>query len=54
MNVVSGRVGPLSVNVDTVIEIGTNQMEEFEKKLPQGFYNKIEKQVQAMAIVKSQ
>jgi len=41
INVVNGMIGPAFVNVDEVIDIGRRQMKEFERKLPDGFYDSI-------------
>ena len=41
INVVNGTIGPSSVCVDKAIEVGTRQMKEFERKLPDGFYESI-------------
>lgn len=37
------------MNVDKAIDIGTRQMEEFERKLPEGFY---QMKVETMAVTK--
>ncbi len=52
VNIVSGRVGPESVNVHNAIEIGTLQLQEFESSLPAGFNNAINKRVETMAVTK--
>ena len=52
INVVNGMIGPSSVNVDETIDIGTRQMEEFESKLPDGFYDSIPMNVETMAVTK--
>ena len=52
INVVNGMIGPSSVNVDEAIDIGTRQMEEFERKLPDGFYDSIPMKVETMAVTK--
>ena len=52
INVVNGMIGPPSVNVDKTIDIGTRQMEEFERKLPDSFYESISKKIETMAITK--
>ncbi len=31
LNIVTGRIAPESVNVDQALELGTNQMKEFEE-----------------------
>ena len=52
INVVNGMIGPSSVSVDKVIEVGTRQMKEFERKLPDGFYESIQMKIEAMAATK--
>ena len=52
INVVNRMIGPSSVNVDETIDIGTRQMEEFESKLPDGFYDSIPMNVETMAVTK--
>ena len=41
INVVTRRIAPASVNVDKAIEIGTRELEQFERELPQGFKKSI-------------
>jgi len=53
INVVNGMIGPPSVNVDETIDIGTRQMEEFKRKLPDGFYSILMK-FETMAVTGSQ
>lgn len=38
INVAKGMIGPPSVNIDKAIDIGTQQIKEFERKLLDGFY----------------
>ena len=52
INVVTQRIAPGSVNVDKAIEIGTRELEQFERKLPQGFYDTIPKRVATIAVKK--
>lgn len=52
VNIVSGRVAPVSVNVDKTVAIGTKQMEEFEGSWPDGFYNPISKKTVTMQVTK--
>ena len=52
VNIVSGRVAPVSVNVDKTVTIGTKQMEEFEGAWPDGFYNPISKKTVTMQVTK--
>ena len=49
INVVNGMIGPSSVNVDKTIDIGIRQMKDFEKNLPDGFYDSIPMKVVTMA-----
>ena len=49
VNVVNGRIAPESVNVDRAVEIGAQQMGEFEQKLPG---DTISKKVQTMDVMK--
>lgn len=48
----NGFIVPPSVNVDNTVEIGTRQLEEFESKLPGGFYDVIPKKIETMAVTK--
>ena len=41
INVVTKRIASPSVNVDKVLDIGTRQVNEVERKLPDGFYDTI-------------
>ena len=52
INVVTGRIAPSSVNIDKVLDISTRQMNEFERKLPDGCYDTIKKEVETMAVTK--
>jgi hypothetical protein len=52
VNVVNGRIAPASVNVDKAIDIGTTQMNEFERKLTGGFYDTISMKVETMTVMK--
>ena len=52
INIVNGMIGPSSVNVDKAIDIGTRQMKEFERKLPDNFYESIPMKVMTMAATK--
>jgi len=52
INVVNRMIDPASVNVDKAIDIGTRQMEEFERKLSDGFYDSIAMKVKTMAVTK--
>jgi len=50
--IMNGMIGPSSVNVDETIDIGTRQMEEFESKLPDGFYDSVPMNAETMAMTK--
>ncbi len=52
VDIVSGRVGPASVNVHNSVEIGSAQMNEFESSWPVGFNGTIQKKVVTMAVTK--
>ena len=52
INIVNGMIGPSSVNIDKAIDIGTRQMKEFERKLPDNFYESIPMKVTTMAATK--
>ena len=52
INIISGRVGPPSLNVHNAVAIGTAQMQEFENAWPEGFYNVISQRVITMAATK--
>ena len=47
--IVSGKLAAESVNVQNVLHIGKDCMQAYEKKLPQGFYDKISSSVVTMA-----
>ena len=48
VNVVSGQIGSTEVNVHNAVTIGTEQMEVFESRLPQGLYETTTKRVVTM------
>lgn len=48
----NGKLAPPSVNVERAVEIGTLQMNGFQKSLPKGYYESIEKKVHTMAETK--
>ena len=52
VNIVSGRVAPVVVNVDNAFEIGTAQMIETENTWPAGFYGPISKKVTTMEVTR--
>ena len=52
VNVASGSLAPPSVNVDKAISIAEKQVAEFERLLPQGYWNTIEKRVTTMAVMR--
>ena len=41
INIVSGKIAPIKVNVDNVVAIGEELMTNFEESLPKGFYQAI-------------
>ena len=45
VNVVSGQIGSTEVNVQNAVTIGTEQMKDFESRLPRGLYETITKKV---------
>ena len=45
INIVTGKVAPESVNVDRSVQIGTQQMREYEASWPDGFHKPLAKQV---------
>ena len=47
--IVSGKIAPASVNVDSAVKIGKEMLEQFEKSWPEGFYSTISKKVETMA-----
>ena len=49
VNIVSGKIAPASVNIDSAVKIGEEMLEEFEKSWPEGFYSTISKKVETMA-----
>ena len=52
VNVVNGSLAPSQVNVDQAIIIGHSQLIDFEKSLPTGFWESIQKNVKTMAVTK--
>ena len=49
LNIVSGQVANVGVNVDNSVEIGKSMMTEFETSWPEGFYTSISKRVATFA-----
>ena len=49
INIVSGKIAPIKVNVDNVVAIGEELMKNFEESLPKGFYQAISKKVITLA-----
>ena len=45
-------IGPSSVSIHKAIEVGTRQMKEFERKLPDDFYESIPMKIETMAATK--
>ena len=52
INVVTGRVAQDNVNVDKSVEIGLQQMNDFESSWPVGFHSSISKKVITMSTMK--
>lgn len=50
LNIVSGRIGPDSVNVDGAVNIGTTQLHAYASSWPEGFNGALSKNVTAMAV----
>ena len=49
VNIVSGKIAPPVVNVDSSVKIGERMMADFEKTWPDGFYKTITSKVKTMA-----
>ena len=45
MNICTGQIAYPDVNVEQAVSIGTSQLQEFEKSWPEGFYERLSKQV---------
>lgn len=52
VNVATGSIAPPSVNVHKALSIGSDQVASFEKVLPSGYWNTIERRVQTMATMR--
>jgi len=52
MNIVNGMVGPATVNVQDSLEVGREQVSEFERTWPQHFHDTINKRIVTMAMTK--
>ena len=51
VNIVSGRVGPVTVNVKDSLEVGREHMTESETTWPENFHDTIEKKITTMAVM---
>ena len=45
INIVSGRIGPESVNADDSVNIGKKKINAYEASWPEGFYNSLTNKV---------
>ena len=52
LNISSGQLAQPNVNVDKAVDIGANQLIQFEALWPEGFYNSLAKQVTTFAAKK--
>ena len=52
MNISNSTIAVPQVNVDKAVHIGKNQLVEFEKLLPTGYWKPIERKVKTMAVAK--
>ena len=52
VNVANGTLAGAQVNVDNAITIGHNQLVEFEKSLPAGFWKPIQRKIKSMEVTK--
>lgn len=52
VNVANGTLAVSQINVDKAVIIGHNQLVEFEKSLPNGFWKPIERKIKTMATTK--
>jgi hypothetical protein len=50
VNIVSGRIGPPTVNVHLAIDTGEKLMDEYENKWPKGFYETIPRKVTGVSV----
>ena len=50
VNIVSGRIGPDSVNVDNAVSIGRTQLHTYDSSWPEGFNGALSKNVTTMAV----
>ena len=53
LNIVTGEHGTSAVNVYDAVRIEIEQMDEFSRKLPDGFHNTIHKKVISMVVTKN-
>jgi hypothetical protein len=52
VNIVNGRVGPATINVQDFLEVGKEQMSEFERTWPEHFHDTINKKIATMPATK--
>ena len=52
MNISNGTIAVPQVDVHKAVYIGKNQLVEFEKLLPTGYWKSIEQKVKTMAVAK--
>ena len=52
VNIVNGRMGPATVNVQDSVEVGREQMSEFERTWPEHFHDTVSKRITTMAVTK--
>ena len=52
VNIYSGAISPMTVNVDDALLIGKKQKDNFNESLRNGFYQPIKKEVTTMAVTK--
>ena len=49
VNIITGTIGPASVNVDNSVKVGKQQMATFEEKWPQSFQQSLHHEVVTMS-----
>ena len=52
VNIVNGRVGPVTICVHDFLEAGREQMSEFERTWPEQFHDTVNKKITTMAVKK--
>ena len=52
LNISTGQLAQPNVNVDRALEIGTEQLKQFEASWPEGFYTSLQKQVVTFGVQK--